>query len=42
MFTRLSVENADARLGLNLKDGSGPAEMIEYFSAAGEVIFLSE
>jgi hypothetical protein len=37
-----AVENADDRLGLNLKDGSGPPEMIEYFSAAGEVIFLVE
>ena len=37
-----AVEAADARLGLTLKDGAGPAEMVEYFSAAGEVIFLRE
>jgi hypothetical protein len=37
-----AVEQADARLKLNLKDGTGPAEMVEYFSAAGEVIYLRE
>lgn len=37
-----AVEAADARLGLNLKDGHGPAEMVEYFVAAGAVIYLRE
>ncbi len=40
-----AAESADARLsgvGVNLKDGEGPAEMIEYFAAAGELIFLRE
>ncbi|NMO54969.1 hypothetical protein HH310_27770 [Actinoplanes sp. TBRC 11911] len=37
-----AVEAADGRLGLTLKDGAGPAEMVEYFAAAGEVIFLRE
>jgi hypothetical protein len=37
-----AVEAADARLGLTLKDGVGPPEMVEYFAAAGEVIFLRE
>lgn len=37
-----AVETADARLGLALKDGTGPAEMVEYFAVAGEVIFLRE
>lgn len=37
-----AVENADSRLGLNLKDGTGPTEMVEYFALAGEVIFLRE
>ncbi len=32
-----AVEKADARLKLNLKDGSGPAEMVEFFTAAAEV-----
>jgi putative GTP pyrophosphokinase len=37
-----AVETADARLSLTLKDGVGPPEMVEYFAAAGEVIFLRE
>jgi ppGpp synthetase/RelA/SpoT-type nucleotidyltranferase len=37
-----AVEAADARLKLNLKDGEGPEEMVEYFAAAGEVIYLNE
>ncbi|MEV2242210.1 RelA/SpoT domain-containing protein [Micromonospora sp. NPDC049891] len=37
-----AAEAADARLGLTLKDGVGPADMVEYFSAAGELIFLRE
>ncbi|MFI5932531.1 RelA/SpoT domain-containing protein [Actinoplanes sp. NPDC051494] len=37
-----AVEAADARLGLTLKDGTGPPEMMEYFSATGELIFLRE
>jgi putative GTP pyrophosphokinase len=32
-----AVERADARLGMTLKDGEGPADMVEFFSAAGEV-----
>jgi ppGpp synthetase/RelA/SpoT-type nucleotidyltranferase len=40
-----AAEAADARHGLrgvNLKDSEGPAEMIEYFSASGEVIYRRE
>ncbi|MGP4058772.1 RelA/SpoT domain-containing protein [Mycobacterium sp. 4D054] len=40
-----AAESADARLahrGVNLKDSEGPAEMIKYFSAAGEVIYRRE
>lgn len=37
-----AIEAADARLGLNLKDGVGPAEMVEYFEASGEVIYRAE
>lgn len=32
-----AIERADARLGMTLKDGEGPADMVEFFSAAGEV-----
>lgn len=31
------IETADSRHGLTLKDGTGPAEMIEFFAAAGDV-----
>lgn len=31
------IEAADNRLGLSLKDGTGPPEMIEFFQAAGEM-----
>ncbi len=31
------IEKADGRLSLNLKDGNGPPEMLEFFEAAGEV-----
>lgn len=37
-----AVESADARLGFNLKDGDGPAEMQTYFRLAGEMIYLAE
>ncbi|MER7070990.1 RelA/SpoT domain-containing protein [Terrabacter sp. NPDC000476] len=37
-----AVEVADARLGLNLKDGVGPADMVEYFAVSGDVIYLRE
>lgn len=40
-----AAEAADARLadrGVNLKDGEGPAEMLDYFSAAGELIYQRE
>lgn len=40
-----AAEVADARLahrGVNLKDGEGPAEMLDYFSAAGELIYRRE
>ncbi|MBS4728539.1 RelA/SpoT domain-containing protein [Mycobacterium sp. SM1] len=40
-----AAEAADARhgdRGVNLKDSEGPAEMLEYFSAAGEVIYRRE
>lgn len=40
-----AAESADARLGnrgVNLKDSEGPTEMIEYFSASGELIYLRE
>jgi ppGpp synthetase/RelA/SpoT-type nucleotidyltranferase len=40
-----AAESADARLsgrGVNLKDGEGPQEMLEYFSAAGELIYRRE
>lgn len=40
-----AAETADARLadrGVNLKDSEGPAEMLEYFRAAGEVIYRRE
>ena len=39
------AEAADARLGVrgvNLKDGEGPPEMIEYFQVAGELIHCRE
>lgn len=34
-----SIEAADSRLGLTLKDGVGPDSMLDYFSAAGEVLY---
>jgi putative GTP pyrophosphokinase len=40
-----AAEAADARHGLrgvNLKDSEGPQEMLEYFGAAGEVIYRRE
>ena len=37
-----AIEKADARLKLNLKDGEGPAEMIEFFGIAGEVSYRLE
>ncbi|MGB5798346.1 MAG: RelA/SpoT domain-containing protein [Mycolicibacter algericus] len=40
-----AAESADARLagrGVNLKDSDGPDEMIEYFAAAGELIYRRE
>lgn len=40
-----AAESADARLagrGVNLKDSDGPAEMVEYFSAAGDLIYRRE
>lgn len=40
-----AAESADARLasrGVNLKDSDGPAEMIEYFAAAGDLIYRRE
>lgn len=40
-----AAETADARLahrGVNLKDGEAPAEMLEYFAAAGELIYRRE
>lgn len=40
-----AAEAADARHGLrgvNLKDNDGPEEMLEYFGAAGEVIYRRE
>jgi hypothetical protein len=40
-----AAEAADARLGVrgvNLKDSEGPAEMIEYFRIAGELIYCRE
>lgn len=37
-----AVEAADTRLGLTLKDGDGPAEMVEWFAVAGEVIYHRE
>jgi putative GTP pyrophosphokinase len=35
-----AIEVADSRLGLSLKDGAGPAEMVAFFTAAGEVQHL--
>ncbi len=40
-----AAESADARLtarGVRLKDGDAPVEMLEYFSAAGEMIHRRE
>ncbi|MBN9609054.1 MAG: hypothetical protein BGO26_14375 [Actinobacteria bacterium 69-20] len=37
-----AVEAADSRHELTLKDGSGPADMMEYFVAAGDVIHAGE
>lgn len=40
-----AAESADARLavlGVNLKDGDAPQEMLDYFNAAGEVIYRRE
>jgi len=40
-----AAETADARLaqrGVNLKDGEAPPEMLDYFAAAGELIYRRE
>ncbi|MCZ2850006.1 RelA/SpoT domain-containing protein [Modestobacter sp. VKM Ac-2978] len=37
-----AVESADSRRGLTLKDGTGPAEMMNYFALSGEVIYRQE
>lgn len=37
-----AIEAIDARLGLTMKDGRGPDELIEYFRLAGEVIHARE
>jgi len=37
-----AVEAADARLNLNLKDGVGPADMMEFFEVTGDMIYLRE
>lgn len=37
-----AVEAMDARRNLNLKDGVGPSELIEYFSTAGQVLHHRE
>jgi ppGpp synthetase/RelA/SpoT-type nucleotidyltranferase len=35
-----AIESVDARLAMTLKDGTGPPEMTEFFSAAGELQFV--
>ena len=37
-----AIEAADSRLGLTLKDGVGPASMLEYFSAVGTMFYHQE
>lgn len=37
-----AVEAIDGRLRLRLKDGIGPEALLEYFSLAGEVIWMQE
>lgn len=37
-----AVEAIDARRGLNLKDGTGPVDLVGYFEAAGELIYVNE
>lgn len=37
-----AVEAADSRFGLSLKDGRGPQEMLEYFAAAGSMLFFQD
>jgi putative GTP pyrophosphokinase len=34
-----AIESADSRLNLTLKDGVGPDSMLEYFAAAGDVLY---
>jgi putative GTP pyrophosphokinase len=34
-----AIEAADSRLNLTLKDGTGPASMLEYFAAASNVLY---
>jgi hypothetical protein len=36
------IERIDARLGLKLKDGAGPADLIEYFRRASDLLWLQE
>jgi hypothetical protein len=36
------IERADARLDLDLKDGEGPAELLEYFKKASDLLWLQE
>lgn len=37
-----TVESVASRTGINLKDGDGPSELLEYFALASEIIWLNE
>jgi hypothetical protein len=36
------IERVDDRLGLDLKDGQGPPELVEYFRKASDLLWLQE
>ena len=36
------IERIDARLGLDLKDGEGPPELVEYFRKASDLLWMQE
>lgn len=37
-----AVEQADSRLNLTLKDGRGPQEMLDYFTAVGDMLYFQD
>lgn len=37
-----AIEQADSRFNLTLKDGTGPQSMLDYFSAAGAILYYDE